>query len=149
MAQNPIQFMIENREAILSAPKEGGGSPSRLWDRLKAFIPEIEAAMAFNTFKQYVGAFLVMADELDKVTQRLHAAEQEVTSLRGYQSMEPAQSIDGWNVQLGKDHYFRLFKKVRGRVRSIYLGRIYDVDKARARIRAKEEELGMRQIADH
>ena len=144
MTQNPIQFMIENREALFSAHKEVGGSPSKLWDRLKASVPEIEQSMAFNTFKQYVGAFFVMAAKLDEVTQRLHELEREVSLLRGYETRERAQNIDGWNVQLGKDHYFRLFKKVRGRLRSVYLGRIYDVDKARALIHAKEEELGIR-----
>jgi myosin heavy subunit len=49
--------------------------------------------------------------------------------------------IGKWNVQLSKDGYYRLFRKVRGRLHSIYLGKELDIEKAEMRIADKEREL--------
>ncbi len=52
-----------------------------------------------------------------------------------------AKKIAGWNVQRSKDGYYRVYRKIRGKVRSIYIGRELDIEKANRRIAEKEEEL--------
>ena len=52
-----------------------------------------------------------------------------------------ARKIAGWNVQRSKDGYYRVYRKIRGKVRSIYIGRELDIEKANRRIAEKEEEL--------
>lgn len=49
--------------------------------------------------------------------------------------------ICGWNVQHSKDGYYRCYRKIEKRLYSIYLGKNPDMEKSRARIRAKEKEL--------
>jgi hypothetical protein len=53
----------------------------------------------------------------------------------------PAKKIAGWNVQRSKDGYYRVYRKIRGKVRSIYIGRELDIEKANRRIAEKEKEL--------
>ncbi len=52
-----------------------------------------------------------------------------------------AKNIAGWNVQRAKDGYYRVYRKIRGRVHSIYIGRELDIEKANRRIAQKEKEL--------
>jgi hypothetical protein len=52
-----------------------------------------------------------------------------------------AKKIAGWNVQRSKDGYYRIYRKIRGKVRSIYIGRELDIEKANRRIAEKEKEL--------
>ena len=52
-----------------------------------------------------------------------------------------AKKIAGWNVQRSKDGYYRVYRKIRGKVRSIYIGRELDIEKANRRIAEKEKEL--------
>ncbi len=53
----------------------------------------------------------------------------------------PARKIAGWNVQLSKDGYYRVYRKIKGKVHSIYIGKELDIDKANRRIADKEREL--------
>jgi len=52
-----------------------------------------------------------------------------------------SKKIAGWNVQRSKDGYYRVYRKIRGKVRSIYIGRELDIEKANRRIAEKEKEL--------
>ncbi len=51
----PIHFLLEHREAVLSA---FSGSPKEAWRKLIIETPEINDAMVFNTFKVIVGPFV-------------------------------------------------------------------------------------------
>jgi cell division protein FtsB len=62
----------------------------------------------------------------------------------GVQNLDPQffpKKVGRWNAQLSKDGYYRLYRKIRGRVHSIYLGKELDFDKARAKIAEKEKKL--------
>jgi len=52
-----------------------------------------------------------------------------------------SKRIAGWNAQLSKDGYYRLYRKIKGRVHSIYIGKELDIDKAHKRIAEKERQL--------
>jgi chaperonin cofactor prefoldin len=60
---------------------------------------------------------------------------------RNSKSSIPSKKIDRWNAQRSKDGYYRLYRKIRGRVHSIYIGKELDIDKARRRIAEKEKKL--------
>jgi hypothetical protein len=52
-----------------------------------------------------------------------------------------SKKIGGWNALCSKDGYYRLYRKIRGRVHSIYIGKDLDIDKARRRIAERERKL--------
>ena len=49
--------------------------------------------------------------------------------------------IGRWNAQLSSDGYYRLFRKIGGKLHSIYIGKELDMEKAELRIAEKEREL--------
>lgn len=49
-------------------------------------------------------------------------------------------TIDGWNV-VKSGGYFRLFKKFKGKVHAIYIGKKLDEDVARKKIKLKMRDL--------
>ncbi len=51
------------------------------------------------------------------------------------------KKIGRWNAQRSKDGYYRLYRKIGGRVYSIYVGKELDIDKAQSRIADKEKKL--------
>jgi len=51
------------------------------------------------------------------------------------------KKIGRWNAQRSKDGYYRLYRKIGGRVHSIYVGKELDIDKAERRIADKERKL--------
>ncbi len=53
----------------------------------------------------------------------------------------PPKKVGRWNAQRSKDGYYRLYRKIRGRVHSIYIGKELDLDKAERRIADREKEL--------
>lgn len=48
------------------------------------------------------------------------------------------ENVDGWTLHKGKDGYFRLFKRHRGKIHGIYLGKYPDRERAEEKIREKE-----------
>ena len=52
-------------------------------------------------------------------------------------------NIGKWNVQRGKDGYYRMFRRHRGRVHGVYLGKYPSPETAQAKAMAKDRELGM------
>jgi chromosome segregation ATPase len=57
------------------------------------------------------------------------------------QRRTPPNKIGRWNAQLSKDGYYRLYRKIGGRVHSIYVGKELDIDKAERRIADREKKL--------
>jgi hypothetical protein len=51
------------------------------------------------------------------------------------------KKVGRWNAQRSKDGYYRLYRKIGGRVHSIYVGKELDIDKAERRIADKERKL--------
>ncbi len=70
--------------------------------------------------------------------------EKAAHSKRLYKSYTISQKkIDGWNVQRVKDGYYRCYRKIRGRVKTLYIGKVFNEEKARDRIIEKEKEFGL------
>ena len=73
---------------------------------------------------------------------RLHKVAQKGQSQAVRQGLhKKAKSIQGWTMHKAKDGYYRLHRKIKGRVHSIYLGKIPDTEKALNKIAAKEKKL--------
>ncbi len=78
--------------------------------------------------------------QVTQVTQQLHRqSEPDAVTQKLHKT---TVSIEGWSLQRAKDGYWRLHRKIRGRVHSIYLGKTPDPDEARRKIAAKEKALG-------
>jgi len=52
-------------------------------------------------------------------------------------------NIGKWSVQKGKDGYYRMFRRHKGRVCGVYLGKYPSAEMAQERAWNKERELGM------
>ena len=197
----PIQFLIEHRGIVLDA---FDGSSKRAWDKLIIEIPEITAAMAFNSFKVIAGPFVEtcrffdgrlnaglntdaglntqlnesiagLNDKLNneqelnkKLNTQIQELNNRLNTLEGLNAKlnielvkyrlnvsddtklnerlnnietEPVKSklnIAGWTVaKSGK--YYRAFKKIKGRVHGVHLGK--NLDGAETKIKAKAESL--------
>ena len=50
------------------------------------------------------------------------------------------KNFEGWTVQF-RDPYFKLYKKIDGKLQSVHLGKYWDETKAREKIRKKIEEI--------
>lgn len=49
--------------------------------------------------------------------------------------------VGKWNVQLSADGYYRLYRKIGGKLHSIYIGKELDITKAEMKVAEKEREL--------
>ena len=164
--KNPVQILIEKRESVIGAYEAGKG-PKGAWNVLEKEVPEIAESMTFNTFKQYVTPFVQIAAEyeskLQEVSQEVHKLrerEREVLERLESASKTPKkegsqevhnkriENINGWNIYRNKDGYFRMHRKYGGLAHSIYLGKVFDREKAIAKIEAKEKELGIQNIEE-
>ncbi|MCP4751580.1 MAG: hypothetical protein GY866_11850 [Proteobacteria bacterium] len=171
--RTPIAFLTDNREAVLSLYRRNENKPGKTWESLREVLPGLERSMSFNTFKQYLSVFAGVAEEFEglakareTVIQELYSANAELEKraknalerlgeiersndgdgtggVREPNESDNAKRVSGWNVQKAKDGYYRCYRKIGGRVRTIYIGRTLDIPKARRRIKEKEEKLGL------
>ena len=131
----PISYLIEHKDIILEAYHQNHSSPKAAWKRLQRDLPDLIGAMKFNTFKQYVPVFVALGRDLEKNHRE---------KARVIRKLDKApKRISGWNVQKSKDGYFRCYRKVRNRVHCIYIGKMFDENKALDRIVEKERQPGL------
>ena len=135
---SPIEFLMEHRKLILQQYRENDGKAKKAWQGLQKTLPQLPEAISFNTFKQYVSVFAVVADGLDKVIQTDPIAASVTQGLD-----KNPKRICGWNVQKSKDGYYRCYRKIAKRVYSVYIGKNLDLKKAQVRITEKEKTLGL------
>jgi len=77
----------------------------------------------------------IQAGRLDKVP---HPGQSEALPQGSHREIK---NIQGWTVHKARDGYYRLHRKIKGRVHSIYLGQTLDRDKALHKIAAKQKKL--------
>ena len=111
-------------EAVTQELHKASERKKELQARLEAVMQELE-----NTKGKVRETDRKESDGI--VTQELHSSDET--------------NISGWTVHKGKDGYFRLHRRFKGRLYSIYAGKTLDRDKALKKIRAKESELGIRE----
>ncbi|MBW1869934.1 MAG: hypothetical protein JRI73_11785 [Deltaproteobacteria bacterium] len=84
--------------------------------------------------------------ELEECRQQLKEAQayiielkEEIKNYTGRDRNRP-HTVNGWNIQFSAG-YYRMFKRIRGRMHGIYLGKVIDEDLARKKIRDRMAEL--------
>ncbi len=79
--------------------------------------------------------------QLDKVRQKW-SQKQMPNSLSNLEnpsnSIDVPKHVDGWGVRL-KGNYYRLFKKINGKLKWIHIGRKWNVDLAKGKIKGQPE----------
>jgi hypothetical protein len=163
---SPFSFLLDNRQLIAQTHTQSSGKTKIAWQELQKTLPELSKLMSFNTFKQYVAALLMAANELDKVIHKLDQALRQNAALQDQLGHLTAQldkvrqtpkevgstaappdkvlkRIEGWNVQRAKDGYYRCYRKINNRLHCLYIGKILDVEKTKGRIQQKEKQLGL------
>jgi len=122
---DPFQYLITKREIILHAISEESTLPGA-WKALTEQIPEIDHAIRFNTFKVYARILVKFGQVIDEKETELDKVRQEVNSLKKVPVKQQEESapkrFKGWGVQLNRG-YYRLFKKIGGKVKWIYIGK--------------------------
>jgi hypothetical protein len=160
----PVQFLLEHRDAVLSAFE---GSGKKTWSTLSIQLPEITNVMALNSFRVLIRPFVetcrffddrlnklnIKIDELNKTVNGLNEklnTEHELNirlnifdGLNSELNIEAEQvkqklNIAGWTVAKSGG-YFRAFKKIKGRVYGVHLGR--NLANAEAKIDAKRLQI--------
>ncbi|QTA77812.1 Uncharacterized protein dnl_64230 [Desulfonema limicola] len=126
---DPFQYMILKKDVILQAVFEEPTYP-KAWNALKKKIPEIKNVIRFNTFKVYARILVKFGQVIDEKETELDKVRQEIDFLKTPpEVMQKADSaprrFKGWGVQLNRG-YYRLFKKIDGRVKWIYIGKKWD-----------------------
>ena len=136
---DPISWMIQHREAVKAVWDESGESLKGSFDLMCARIPAVSQVMKVNTWRVIVRPVMMataaMQEEID-------ALQKENARLRSDPLPDdPApEHIDGWKIRkAGK--YWRAAKRVAGSVRTVYLGKRFDLLSAKEKIRAKERAL--------
>ena len=86
---------------------------------------------------------------LDKVRQKLKKAPKKPDRL-GNGPLSVRQELDnspkrvaGWNLRKSKDGYYRCYRRINSKLHSIYLGKIFDSNKAQSLIMEKERKIGL------
>ena len=90
----------------------------------------MESSELFHKVKQDRGFLLAENERLKAEIERMKSGPKNSTN------------IDGWTLSK-TGGYFKLYKKVDGKVKGIHLGKAFDRERAVEKIRAKEAELGI------
>jgi hypothetical protein len=151
--ESPLGYMMENREKIIETV-EKSQSFHEAWEILIKKLPELEEITKFNTFKGYMKTLKIvdkklkeqekLQEELEKYEQanvqlahdkesmliKLKKLDSENKRLKKIKGERPIKSgipkqIEGWGVQL-KDPYYRLYKKINGKVKWLHIGKKWD-----------------------
>jgi hypothetical protein len=84
--------------------------------------------------------------DLSPLMVKLSQMETELAQLRALFSpvkedrRTDGKTVDGWNV-VCSGGYYRAFRRIKGKMQSVYIGKTFDIQKARQRIADKEKEL--------
>ena len=140
-----INFMIENLDRILEL-KTQGQSPKETIETLKNEIPGMPGIKpeTFNQYRRVLEAYhIAIANKVERLTiensnlrKELDVANAAIANVSQIEVKENNSiKIAGWNVTIFRG-YHRGFKRINGKLRSIYLGK--SLDGAEKKIAAKE-----------
>lgn len=129
-----MEIFYRNREQVIQAAK--AETVKGAWDTLAVSCPEIIQAMQLNTFKTHLAGFIVLMELIQADQAKTQKAE-PMTDEPG----ETPKNFNGWTVQTGKDGFIRLYKSFKGKVKSLYIGRVWNEAKALTKIKDKESQM--------
>ena len=148
---NPILFILDHQEEIKPVHDRTGQRSKQTWNHLKKSLPELQQAMKFNTFKQYLSVITAVTSQLEVRTQEKKRVRQKLSnsSMKSPSGLDkvrqesdcPPKRILGWNVRQARDGYYRCYRKIHNQVHSVYIGKQLDVEKAQQRIKEKEQKM--------
>ena len=75
-----------------------------------------------------------LESELDKIIQTGAKVNQKLD--------KHPKRVDSWTVQKSKDGYYRCYRKIGKKLHSVYIGKSFEIEKAKKRIAEKERGLG-------
>lgn len=129
------ETLVENRKEIVSALTNGTNRKDA-WRELQEKFPGIGT---WNAFRPKLPLFLAFCKKIDEVEAK---AEQGRETDKHVKHNVKHTKIDGWNV-VESGGYFRAFRRLNGKLQGVYIGKVFDEEKARERIRAKEKALNV------
>ena len=128
----PIEFLLKHKELILETRSRLNNSVKQTWDALQDELPDLSRIMSFNTFKQYLTVFAEVVEAVEAEPRPANRKPDD--QLKGVR-------VDDWNV-VKSGGYYRAFKRIGGKLQGVYLGRNFNFETARAKVQAKEKEIG-------
>lgn len=94
---------------------------------------EVELGKVRQSHEATLNQLLEIKAEKKELENELNLVRQEIPNQRNEPKTEP-KHVNGWGVQL-KGNYYRLFKKINGKVKWIHVGRCWNLDLAERKIR--------------
>ncbi len=139
-----IQKLTDERDRAVLKAKIHERNELELKDRKE--LLEKQAAGLTRELQVLRNQLDAASKRLDMVTQELDENRAEVESLKRQKPAVVIQKsgvlkVGRWNAQISRDGYYRLFRKIGGKLHSIYIGKELDIEKAKLRIAEKESEL--------
>jgi 2'-5' RNA ligase len=111
-----VRLFYQYREKVLAV---GNLKATAAWNALRVSCPELIHEMEFNTFKTHFAAFVTIM---------------ELVNADAVDAAPVPKTFMGWSVQTGKDGYIRLYKSFQGQVKSLYIGKTWNPEKAERKI---------------
>ncbi|MEW6262163.1 MAG: hypothetical protein AB1641_03715 [Thermodesulfobacteriota bacterium] len=113
------KYLVENRARVLGCYQGAGEEdPARTWDFLLLYLPELPQVMTPEEFAYTVPLMAALDEELTRE-----------------RKPDGPRRVEGWTVYRSKsDQKYRLYKKIQGRLYTLYLGAFYDRERALNRI---------------
>lgn len=151
---NLVEFLIANRKRFENEFKElpeqrptetWFNSSVNNWPELSEFTTNWKTF--YQTYRMNKPALLALAQadrEIDRLATQL-ATQLDAQNLDTQNATQDKPTdkppvIDGWRIQLSPDGYYRAHKRI-GKMWSVYIGKTLDLDKARAKIQARESRI--------
>ena len=90
-----------------------------------SYVPIVDVRV-----KTHMAGFIILME----LVQADHTKKQKVNPMTDEPNEKP-KNFQGWTVQRSKDGFIRLYKSFKGKVKSLYIGRVWDESKASEKIR--------------
>ncbi|KPA14611.1 hypothetical protein MHK_005175 [Candidatus Magnetomorum sp. HK-1] len=102
-----------------------------------------EKAKIENDLRKKDGKLKTLLQENIKLEKAVREKDHTIIELKSKNKPldDPVEKVDGWNIVKGKDGYFRVNRKIKGKVISVHIGKQFNIQKARNKIQVKLRKL--------
>jgi len=126
---NVINDILNEKDEIVRTKKKLSEEIEKIRQEKKEL--EITLGKVRQDYKENLVQFSIIEEQKKSLELELNQVRQKLPNQK---SIPIPKQLDGWGVQL-KGNYYRLFKKIRGKVKWIHIGKKWDPDLARKKIK--------------
>lgn len=128
-ALNVVNHIMNEKDEILRDKQKLSEEIGRVRQEKKEF--EIKLDKVRQDYSENLVQLSIIKGQKNSLELELNQVRQKVPNQK---SITVPKQVDGWGVQL-KGNYYRLFKKISGKVKWIHIGRKWELDLAQKKIK--------------